>query len=140
MVATNDSVEGDDVGLLDIFSNVREVAVMNPYSLFVALPPGLLFQSLDMRRRGLHRDATGGTGLQQLVLDGANPSADVQQTSPLDSFRLDRLNQVTSRLARTVLAVVLEVFGSLTFVEKLFDALTLASIHGKNLLSMVAKV
>ena len=94
-----DAVERHDIGWMNRFSKLEEVAVLvgDPAG---EAPTVAFLPPFGYKRRKRRCSSLGGAGGQQLVLDRADPSADVNHCRAFDALCLECIDQHPRRRNR----------------------------------------
>jgi hypothetical protein len=85
-IDVDDAIERDNVGGRDRLGQLDEVAVAVRDAIAEATAGALLLGRLEVEGRGVDARGVGRAGGEQLVLDGADAAADVEQSGVLDPF------------------------------------------------------
>jgi hypothetical protein len=87
-IDVDDSIERDDLGRTDQVGQVDEVAVQIGDATVVAAALALLARRVEVGSGGLDTGRAGSAGVEELVLDGADPASDIQERCAFDVLGL----------------------------------------------------
>lgn len=104
-IAAEDPIERDHVGRLDLRCEADEVALPVAQPSGMAAPLGLFPRRGHEGGRAVDVDGAGEARREQLVMDGADAAADVDQRPRVAQLGFDQLEQQTGRAVRALAPV-----------------------------------
>src|SRR6266851_9717458 len=116
-IAAHDAIERDDIGREKPWREIDEIAALKADATAEALPGRLLARRIEIRRRDIDAGRLARAGPEQLELNRAHATTDVEHRAPLDAGTHERVDQRPRRRGGTALAIVPEVSGRGLLIE-----------------------
>ena len=130
-VAADHAIEGHDVGGVDLRCLRHEVAIDERKSFERAASTRFSPCRLDRGRRGVDQDGPRGACPEQLVIDDADPTADVEHARRADAAVAEHRDEHRGRVVGTVPSIALEILFGALLIEDLEATVAAARVHAQ---------